>query len=133
MPHLPELAHRPFPMLRSLYEECGHDAVADPLVRLLRIVAPQWAFHTCQACVGLTTFSTGWRGLYWSCAHCEKTGSVDDESHQRLASALDPMCPCCNEPLTNRKWRAGNFLLCVGCGHRVRWRKVAAELWERGG
>ena len=124
MPGLPPLGPIPFFQLRMLYAAQLNEPAYDPLMDELFVVAPQWRFHGCTACGSAVCLRAGWRGLYWQCSQCDETGSVDAESHARLARLLEPRCGECDAVLFNQEWRAGNYLPCPDCEHPSSWRDL---------
>ena len=128
MPGLPPLGPIPFFQLRMLYAAQLNEPAYDPLMDELFVVAPQWRFHGCTACGSAVCLRAGWRGLYWQCSQCDETGSVDAESHARLARLLEPRCGECDAVLLNQQWRAGNYLPCTACGHSISWRDLQRDM-----
>jgi len=120
----PSLAPVPFPLLRALYEATEDHPYQGPVVEYLLIVAPEWAFQICTECHGPVQPATSWRGLYWLCEGCGEKGAINDELHDRIARALQPKCPQCNTLLSNKPWRAGNYLPCTGCEFRTNWQEL---------
>ena len=128
MPGLPPLGPIPFPQLRMLYAGQLNEPAYEPLIDELLVVAPQWRFSGCTACDSTICLAASWRGLYWRCAECDETGSVDAESHARLARLLEPRCGDCDALLSNQEWRAGNYLPCPDCDYTTNWRELQGAM-----